>query len=308
MSKPRGRSRASNETASASTPAGELQRHLKALDLESADDYRAWCRRHGFTATLDKSWQERRTERLHAERLRAKRAALEGMADHFQALGVSDEADYLAWCRARGFAETLDKRARQKADEVLAASRERSAQALAASRRFDRRPEETLRAIADGAVAPEALGPPHLRAIHALFVVTGSDSAQRAALLRLLLHCQRTSRLLTADPAIAHFGPSPANTYPAGLLALARRHREWLSPPESWKPDSHSARRQFGTLARCLLARYDVPAFMDAAWFTGDRERARQHQEWFIHIGAGRNIRTASVPLHLTKRAAHLFL
>jgi hypothetical protein len=46
---------------------------------------------------------------------------------------------------------------------------------------------------------------------------------------------------------------------------------------------------------------------MDAAWFQGDTPEARQQQAWFRHVGFGQNIRTAGVPRHITKRAAHIF-
>ena len=74
-----------------------------------------------------------------------------------------------------------------------------------------------------------------------------------------------------------------------------------------WRPDSHNGRKQFGSLARHLLANYDVPAFMDIAWFFGEEDEARQQQGWFVHVGTGGNIRKADVPLTLTKKMAHLF-
>ena len=293
-------------TASASTPQGELQRHLAALGLDTADQYRGWCRSNGFTPALEKSWHERRAERAHAERGRDHDAALRGMADHWKALGVAGEQEYFGWCRGNGFAEALTKTAAQKAQELLAHSRAHGALALAAARRFDRRPDELLRAIAAGTVPEEALKPPHLRAIHGAFSCV-QDADHRDALLRLLLHCRRNGRLLSVDPAIASLGAHPANSYIGGLSALAAQHARWVNEPGSWKPDSHGARRQFGSLARHLLARYEVPVFMDEAWLIGADERGLAHQEWFIHIGRGANIRTAGLPIQLTRRAAHLF-
>jgi hypothetical protein len=307
MAKGRGAGSAPSKTATASTAAGELQRHLADLKLNSAEAYRAWCREHGFSQTLDKGWRERRTERLHAEKLRTNRVALASLADHLKALGVDGEAEYYRWCHDNGFAESLNKRPRQRADELLALSRQRAATALTSARQFDRRPEDLVRAIAAGAVEAESLRAPHLRAIHEAFQAAGPDASVRGALLELL-HCRAVSRLLTADQAIAHLGPRPGNSYIAGLLALSLRRADWLRPPHAWTPDSQSARRQFSALARHLLARYEVPSFMDACWFLGGGERASRRQDWFLHIASGRNIRTADIPLRLTKRAAHLFL
>jgi hypothetical protein len=47
---------------------------------------------------------------------------------------------------------------------------------------------------------------------------------------------------------------------------------------------------------------------MDAAWFGGETIEAGRCQGWFKHIGAGRNIRTADIPLALTRMMAHHFL
>ena len=65
---------------------------------------------------------------------------------------------------------------------------------------------------------------------------------------------------------------------------------------------------QFNDIARHLLSRYDVPAFMDSVWFEGVGRRGRQLQEWFIHIGTGGNIRDLDTPIRLTRRMAHVFL
>ena len=47
---------------------------------------------------------------------------------------------------------------------------------------------------------------------------------------------------------------------------------------------------------------------MDAVWFIEDGEEARRQQDWFSHIGAGQNMRTAEVPTELSKKMAHHFL
>jgi hypothetical protein len=93
--------------------------------------------------------------------------------------------------------------------------------------------------------------------------------------------------------------------YFVGVLELIRDQPAWIRPLDSWKPRSHNADRQFRSLARHLLADYEVPAFMDKAWLTGNR----RHQEWFKYIGSGKNIRTAhELPAPLTKMMAHHFL
>ena len=85
----------------------------------------------------------------------------------------------------------------------------------------------------------------------------------------------------------------------AGLAATARRVGAAEAEPAE----------QFGSLARHLLARYDVPAFLDAAWRDGLTAEGVRHQGWFKHVGRGENIRTADdLPIPMTKRMAHHFL
>jgi hypothetical protein len=96
-------------------------------------------------------------------------------------------------------------------------------------------------------------------------------------------------------------------TYPysTGVNALRDQKEEWIRPIEKWRPHSYSAERQFRALARHLLARYRVPAFMDKAWLRGDDLQ----REWFKNIGLGENIRKQrGLPLPLTKMMAHYFL
>lgn len=75
------------------------------------------------------------------------------------------------------------------------------------------------------------------------------DPAERKAFYRLLVHCEKYARI---DGKL--------------LAPLARYHRAWLRPMEDWYPQSQNKRRQFGALVRHLLARYEVPFFMDGAW------------------------------------------
>ena len=83
----------------------------------------------------------------------------------------------------------------------------------------------------------------------------------------------------------------------------------WVREPEDWEPRSHNVYRQFHSLVRHLIARYDVPTFMNTAWLEGLTARSVVHQRWFIHVAQGQNIRTADgLPIPLTKKQAHLYL
>jgi hypothetical protein len=284
----------------------ELSRHLRALGLETVDEYRSWCREHGFRSATDKSWQEQREERRVAEKEEAQARAQDELLRHVRTLRLRTVEEYRAWCLQHGLSDSLNKSREQRQQEFLLARRLAAETALAGAKRQTRRPEETIQQLYAGKVDLADLRTPYLRKIGEAFAA--QEEGLREALLRLLLHAGKHPRLMAVDVAVQRLGPRAGNSLIEGLFALARHHREWLRPVESWQPDSRSARRQFGSLARHLLARYPVPTFMETAWFEGSLEQAGRHQEWFKWIGIGQNIRTADIPLHLTKRMAHCFL
>jgi hypothetical protein len=88
-----------------------------------------------------------------------------------------------------------------------------------------------------------------------------------------------------------------------GMSRLAMFSPRWLRTPAGFSARSYNADRQFSELARFLLARWPVPKFFDDAW----SERSTDtHREWFIHVGAGHNLRSAAgLPFRLTKMMAH---
>jgi hypothetical protein len=51
-----------------------------------------------------------------------------------------------------------------------------------------------------------------------------------------------------------------------------------------------------------------VPSFFDSAFFQGNTPEAHVQQNWFKHVGMGQNIRTAGVPMRITKRMAHALM
>lgn len=93
-----------------------------------------------------------------------------------------------------------------------------------------------------------------------------------------------------------------------GLLALARHHADWLRPVETWMPPSQGRWPVFTSLAHHLFALYPVPAFMTTAWFETPANEPLPQHAWYKHLGLGQNIRTAGLPLRLTKTMAHLFI
>ncbi|MFK7904787.1 MAG: hypothetical protein AB8B69_06665 [Chitinophagales bacterium] len=90
------------------------------------------------------------------------------------------------------------------------------------------------------------------------------------------------------------------------LYALSLNKKHWIRDLKDWTPlKTRRVKNQFGHLARFLFARFDVPTFMDKAFYTNNQKEIA----WFIWIGSGYNIRNASgLPFPLTKKMAHHFL
>ena len=293
-------------TATARTPEGELKRHLADLGLENAEAYRCWCREHGFRVNLHKTWQERRREVQAAQKHKEHNAGRDELRRHWEELGFNTEGAYTAWCREQGFGAGDSKPDKQRRQEKQRREEERARTALTHARQQTRKPDNAIVHLYEQPQAADGVKTPYLRKIGALFAAE-PDPQTRHALLQLLLRVQSGGCLFGLEPVIPDLGHNAGNTFLDGLHTLARRHREWQRSLEDWQPDTRNAHRQFGSLARHLLTRYAVPGFMDRVWFEGTDARAELHQDWFLHIGRGQNIRTAALPFPLTKMAAHWF-
>jgi len=125
-------------------------------------------------------------------------------------------------------------------------------------------------------------------------ISSGFQKIQNRRLLRdVLCQLDETSKLL------GHI------RYVEGVIGFVAHYVQWIRPIAEWQPKTRNADRQFSSLARHLFAKYPVPAFMDSVWYRGNKKA----QGWFIHIGIGNNIRTASsLPIPLTKKMAHCYL
>jgi hypothetical protein len=286
-----------------------FRRHIEALGIECADHYLVWCRRNGFPARRDKSARERRKEWETAMRLSALEAQAESLLRHVDALGLKSVAEYEAWCRAHGLGSRGSKSGERRNAELRVARAEAADSALAVSRQRARHPEGLIRQLAAGEPLPRQIQDPYLSRVAVAFRRKGLSTGSRQAFLDLILHTLPIASFRDAEPALPPFECFPGDTFVGGMYALAHYSRKWIRPLAEWQPHSRNSLLQFRSLARYLLARYDVPGFMDAAWFERDSSMARTYQEWFLHIGSGRNIRRADgLPLDMTERGAHFFL
>lgn len=152
------------------------------------------------------------------------------------------------------------------------------------------------------------------------FRQSGKDQLDQAIHAHRRMLARRHGRVLPAyDRLVWHVRTRASLLHPTGsagdhrnrvndgLMALALYQSDWLQPVETWHPAKQNANPQFASLAQHLFARYPVPACMTSVWFDLPMgERLPQHT-WYKHLGLGRNIRTASLPIQLTKAMAHLF-
>ncbi|MGV3719551.1 MAG: PcfJ domain-containing protein [Actinomycetota bacterium] len=89
-------------------------------------------------------------------------------------------------------------------------------------------------------------------------------------------------------------------------LDMAGAWKQWQRPACTWEPQGRLPQDQLLDLARHLFAEYPVPRFLDAVFLNTTQHR---YQSWFIHVGAGRNIRTApEMTARLTSRMAHFVM
>lgn len=175
------------------------------------------------------------------------------------------------------------------------------------ARELHRPADSLIQSIYEKRVAWSALPGAYDRKVRSIYACLRNDPPAAAAWHALLQTFTGTD-LLSIEPVVPYLGPQAGNTFLDALFQLALRQDHWLRPLEDWEREPGEPRSQFASLTRYLLTCYQVPAFLDAAWFEGFTEEGHLHRNWFVHIGTGENVRTGGGPTHLTKMAAHHFL
>ena len=145
------------------------------------------------------------------------------------------------------------------------------------------------------------------RAIQDTLRIAGRHLRTQRALERLLHLVRGQTNLLRPTSAGGRFELGVQSEIVRGLLALASHQQDWLRPAGDWLPSGDGPLPQFASMAHHLLANYPLPPFMVSVWFRGRDAEATRRQGWYKHLGLGRNIRTADIPLPLTRRMAHEF-
>ncbi len=128
---------------------------------------------------------------------------------------------------------------------------------------------------------------------------------RQAAFERLLRWVRSHTELLKPAPGQGSVGWAGAVFLINRLKNLAARQRQWLRPPETWRPTDGNLRLVFRSLAHHLLALYPVPGFMDSAWDLPAGPEGFRQQAWCIRLGRGASVLELNLPLALTRKMAH---
>jgi PcfJ-like protein len=205
---------------------------------------------------------------------------------------------YRDWCKANGFAENFDKTAKQIASEHDCIMQHR--RKLDANARLHHNPKKLLEEICLGKLHSRHIERPQWKALALEIEASRLNHKDAKTLLEFCLYILGVADFLLDDTMVA----GQRVSYLAGIIKLHALKQHWLRKLEDWRPPCHNSDRQFHSLARHLLARYDLPAFFDQVWFFSG-EPYEKHRDWFVHVGVGSNMRNAATPVPLTKMMAH---
>ena len=118
------------------------------------------------------------------------------------------------------------------------------------------------------------------------------QSTNPTKLAALILHVDRVGNILKDSK------------YVEALIEIADYHHHWIREPETWKPKTKNKIRQFSSLVRHMLVKFEMPQFMDSVWTSN----FSHSKDWYCWIASGNNIRKAdNLPIHMTRAIAHHF-
>jgi len=207
---------------------------------------------------------------------------------HVRALKLTTVEDYKHWCIKNGFSADIKKSVSQRQKEIEVFKLESAEQKLKKHKKESNLRFQIIK-IYHNQYKNDYVDKEPLSEIAEGF----RKSASPKLLYRTLLNLESKTNFLKDV------------RYVRGVIGLVNHFAKWIRPIEDWTPKTHNTERQFSSLVRHLVTKYDVPGFMDNAWYQGNVKQ----QRWFIHIGEGKNVRTArSLPIRLTKKMAYHFL
>jgi hypothetical protein len=84
---------------------------------------------------------------------------------------------------------------------------------------------------------------------------------------------------------------------PAHIRAAA----DWPGTAASWRPAVCS-------MARHLVGKHAVPAFLGASWYATDEAYGDKKRAWFVAHAQGASFRSLDLPIEMTSKMEHIFL
>ena len=235
--------------------------------------------------------------------------------NHLRRLGISGVKQYRQWCTSQGFSPGINKHHTLREAEVEAIHA-KSALSVERKRGELRHPITTLLAIASGNLQRNKIQHSVFRRFHTCVrsagrrrdPSAGSDPLLKQQVLVTLLERMAELRVRFLDKnRFAKQDELETQQRLETLVRISQYRQSWVRPLHEWKPRSRSARRQFTSLIRHLFDRYgDVPAFMDSVWLSAEPQ-SMQHRQWYVQLGARKNLRHCDLPIPYTKRMAHWF-
>lgn len=221
------------------------------------------------------------------------------LQQHLDTLGFTTVSGYKRWCYQNGFSTNLDKTSEDFQAECDLAHK--NTQGPQPSKHHRPVQAEQITYIYKNQISNlKAKG--FLQHYANAFNELADDQDSRNALYHLLIHIEKYTGLFYGLKRRRYLIPT--------FIRLAKLHKRWVRPVDTWFPESADQTKEFGDFVRHLLAQYDIPRFLDKVWLRDPHAPDVQcFQDWYLHIASGKNIRTAKqFTVNFTKRMAHLFL
>lgn len=219
---------------------------------------------------------------------------------HIKALGFRNVSSYKRWCKDNGFSDNIYKPWKHRNKELEFAKKSSCDYTLHKVKKF-KTPQKVIEALANGQKVKDS----NYNWLVSMFDELKQRNPNKE-IWSPLLHVSKQSKLLqskvSAHPAIRN---SSNNTFLHGICALLDNQNHWIRSIYDWKPNSHNVLKQFCSLSRHLLVKYEMPVFMDSVWFMSPFSHT--FKSWYLHIANGGNIRKVS-NISLTKKMANHFM
>lgn len=224
---------------------------------------------------------------------------------HLKSLKLKSLSEYKDWCIQNNLSTNPNKNSIQQAEEVKIHARQIAASKLKNSRK--NRKQNIISEYLDDYLNNKNLNKyelyGNLEKVHKILLTFQHPAlpSYRSSVQERHLNnfCKLISHIVSETDClfeILHSNKLFIDTIPAIC------QHTFIREIKDWKPKSHNSWNQFVSLVNHLFVKYEMPAFMNQAWF-----QQELYQKWFLHLATGQNIRIAEDFPELTKKQAHYF-